>query len=327
MTISNWPLYIDKKTVRDFEKATGVSVKYIEDVNSNEEFFAKLQPVLAEGNRAAAASSSSPTGWRRRCTNSATCRNSNRRRSRTSRKTSPTTCAALPTTPAAQFAAPWQSGMTGVIVNKEKAPDIHSVCDLFEPQVQGQGRHAERTSRHRAAGDEVRRRRRRTRDRSRLAESDRKTEGRRRIGPDPALHRQRLLDRPDQRQRGRGDRLVRRRGAAAGRQPEHRMADARRRLHPLVGQHGDPGRLAEPDRRRGLDQLRLRPGPPGADRGLRELRQPGRRDERGPAQGRTGNRQQQADLPAAVVHEELLDPAFAEPRKKNRTSTKPSTRC
>src|SRR6201992_903457 len=49
MTISNWPLYIDKKTVGDFEKATGVSVKYVEDVNSNEEFFAKLRPELAEG--------------------------------------------------------------------------------------------------------------------------------------------------------------------------------------------------------------------------------------------------------------------------------------
>src|SRR5262245_46962662 len=50
MTISNWPLYIDKKTVGDFEKATGVKVKYVEDVNSNEEFFAKLRPELAEGN-------------------------------------------------------------------------------------------------------------------------------------------------------------------------------------------------------------------------------------------------------------------------------------
>ena len=49
MTISNWPLYIDKGTVPAFEKATGVSVKYIEDVNSNEEFFAKLRPELAEG--------------------------------------------------------------------------------------------------------------------------------------------------------------------------------------------------------------------------------------------------------------------------------------
>ncbi|MGB7588816.1 MAG: hypothetical protein WBM00_08920, partial [Solirubrobacterales bacterium] len=49
LTISNWPLYIDKSTVPAFEKATGVSVKYIEDINSNEEFFNKMQPLLAKG--------------------------------------------------------------------------------------------------------------------------------------------------------------------------------------------------------------------------------------------------------------------------------------
>ena len=49
LTISNWPLYIDRQTVPDFEDATGVSVKYIEDVNDNDEFFGKMQPLLAEG--------------------------------------------------------------------------------------------------------------------------------------------------------------------------------------------------------------------------------------------------------------------------------------
>src|SRR4051794_29321943 len=38
VTISNWPLYIDEETVPDFEKATGVKVKYIEDVNENDGF-------------------------------------------------------------------------------------------------------------------------------------------------------------------------------------------------------------------------------------------------------------------------------------------------
>src|ERR1700709_2029319 len=50
MTISNYPLYIEKKTGGHFEDETGVSVKHVEDVNSNEEFFAKLRPELAEGN-------------------------------------------------------------------------------------------------------------------------------------------------------------------------------------------------------------------------------------------------------------------------------------
>src|SRR3954467_6936044 len=49
LTISNWPLYIDKNTVSDFEQATGVSVKYVEDVNANDEFFGKMQPLLDKG--------------------------------------------------------------------------------------------------------------------------------------------------------------------------------------------------------------------------------------------------------------------------------------
>jgi spermidine/putrescine transport system substrate-binding protein len=49
LTISNWPLYIDKNTVSNFDKATGVHTTYIEDVNDNQEFFAKMQPLLAKG--------------------------------------------------------------------------------------------------------------------------------------------------------------------------------------------------------------------------------------------------------------------------------------
>src|SRR5215216_2652211 len=49
VTISNWPLYIDRRTVPDFERASGVSVKYVEDVNDNAEFFGKMQPLLAQG--------------------------------------------------------------------------------------------------------------------------------------------------------------------------------------------------------------------------------------------------------------------------------------
>ena len=47
-----------------------------------------------------------------------------------------------------------------------------------------------------------------------------------------------------------GDRLVRGRGAAPGRQPGHRVADADPGLLAVVGQHGDPGRRPEHRRRR-----------------------------------------------------------------------------
>src|SRR5262245_50662194 len=49
ITNSNWLLHIDNDTVPDFEEETGIKVKYIEDINSNEEFFSKMQPLLQEG--------------------------------------------------------------------------------------------------------------------------------------------------------------------------------------------------------------------------------------------------------------------------------------
>jgi spermidine/putrescine transport system substrate-binding protein len=48
LTISNWPLYIDKKTVADFQAASGIATSYKEDFNDNEEFYAKYRPLLSQ---------------------------------------------------------------------------------------------------------------------------------------------------------------------------------------------------------------------------------------------------------------------------------------
>jgi len=48
LAISNWPLYIDKKTVKDFQAASGISTTYKEDFNDNEEFYAKYRPLLSQ---------------------------------------------------------------------------------------------------------------------------------------------------------------------------------------------------------------------------------------------------------------------------------------
>src|SRR4051794_41810291 len=52
LTISQWPLYIDpgkKGTIAEFEKATGVDVKYVEEINDNDQFFGKIRPQLQQG--------------------------------------------------------------------------------------------------------------------------------------------------------------------------------------------------------------------------------------------------------------------------------------
>ena len=137
LTISNWPYYIDKQTVPDFEKETGVSVKYIEDVNSNEEFFAKMQPLLANG-ESGGRSLFIVTDWMAKRMHElgylqefepAAIPNFEKNLADNLRGAS--------YDPGRDFAAPWQSGMTGLVVNTEKAPDVHSICDLFNPKYKG----------------------------------------------------------------------------------------------------------------------------------------------------------------------------------------------
>jgi spermidine/putrescine transport system substrate-binding protein len=137
LTISNWPLYIDKGTVPAFEKATGISVKYIEDINSNEEFFNKMQPLLARGESGGRSifvladyevSKMHKLGYLMDFDKSGL---PNLEENLAASLRHPQF------DPNRDYTAPWQSGMTGVIVNTEAAPDVRSVCDLFDPKYKG----------------------------------------------------------------------------------------------------------------------------------------------------------------------------------------------
>ncbi|MCS0604238.1 extracellular solute-binding protein [Streptomyces sp. LP11] len=54
LTWANWPLYIDtadddpsrRPTLEAFQKRTGISVEYVEEINDNDEFFGKISPAL-----------------------------------------------------------------------------------------------------------------------------------------------------------------------------------------------------------------------------------------------------------------------------------------
>jgi len=49
LSISNWPYYIDGDTVADFQDESGISVSYTQDINDNNEFFAKIREPLSRG--------------------------------------------------------------------------------------------------------------------------------------------------------------------------------------------------------------------------------------------------------------------------------------
>ena len=137
LTISNWPLYIDSGTVPAFEKESGVSVKYIEDVNDNNSFFGKMQPLLSQGQSGGRslfvvtdwmAAKMRELGYLQNLDKSA-IPNVEANLSQSLRHPS--------FDPNREFSAPWQTGLGGLIVRKDLAPNIHSVCDLFDSQYKG----------------------------------------------------------------------------------------------------------------------------------------------------------------------------------------------
>jgi spermidine/putrescine transport system substrate-binding protein len=137
VNISNWPFYIDKNTVPDFEKATGITVKYTEDVNDNAEFFAKVQPLLADGQSGGRsmfvvtdwmAKKMYDLGYLQDLDKSALPNVENNLRSNLQHPAFD---------PNRDFSVPWQSGLTGLIVNTDLAPNVHSISDLFDPAYKG----------------------------------------------------------------------------------------------------------------------------------------------------------------------------------------------
>jgi spermidine/putrescine transport system substrate-binding protein len=137
LTIANWPFYIDKRTISDFEKATGIKVKYVEEVNDNNDFFAKVQPQFERG-ESGGRDIIIVTDWM-----------ANRMRQLgyiqdfDPEAIAPALENLVPALrspafdPERKFSLPWQSGMTGLVVNKKAAPDVTSINDLFDPKYKG----------------------------------------------------------------------------------------------------------------------------------------------------------------------------------------------
>ena len=138
LTISNWPFYIDNDTVPDFEKATGLSVKYTEDVNDNAEFFGKMQPLLSEG-EAGGRDIMVVTDWMANKMNKLGYLQDFDQEAVKPAMDNLVPALQSPTfDPDRTFSLPWQAGMTGLVVNTAEAPDVKSVNDLFDPKYKGQ---------------------------------------------------------------------------------------------------------------------------------------------------------------------------------------------
>jgi spermidine/putrescine transport system substrate-binding protein len=138
LTISNWPLYIDidektkkRPTLEQFEQAKGVQVKYIEDVNDNEEWFGKFQAQLAQG-QAIDRDITVLTDWMAaRMVRLGYVEKLNKE----AIPNSANLVSALQSPgwdPKREYSMPWQSGLTGIAYNEKKlGKAITSIDQLF----------------------------------------------------------------------------------------------------------------------------------------------------------------------------------------------------
>ena len=138
LRISNWPLYIDKQTVPDFEKATGIKTEYTEDINDNGEFFAKIDEPLKR-NQSIDRDIVVLTDWMAG-------------RMIHLGYVAPLDDAKFPNKanlvdsvkdvsfdPGRKYTVPWLSGMTGVGYNPKKTGrELTSINDIFDPKFKGQ---------------------------------------------------------------------------------------------------------------------------------------------------------------------------------------------
>ena len=142
VTFSNWPLYIDStsqgsKTVSGWEKATGGNMKYIEDYNDNEEFYAKVRQEL-EADRPIGRELIAPTDWMAARWIDLGYAEPIDKANVPNAKNLQASLASPPYDPERNFSLPWQSGITGIGYNPKKTgKTLTSVNDLFDPKYKG----------------------------------------------------------------------------------------------------------------------------------------------------------------------------------------------
>lgn len=134
LVISNWPGYMDEDeptTLQDFQRRTGIKVRYDIDVNDNDEFYAKVSNQLGACESVKRdmfvltdwmAAKMIDVGWIQKL----------------NRENVPNLHANLIDSlkapgwdPNRDFSAPWQSGLTGIAYNKAKVKEVRTINELL----------------------------------------------------------------------------------------------------------------------------------------------------------------------------------------------------
>jgi spermidine/putrescine transport system substrate-binding protein len=134
LSVLNWPLYIDKKSPKDFESQTGIDLKYSETLNDNNEFFAKYQRQMSQG-QYPGFDIAAPTSWMaKRLIDLGYAQKLPFNDIPNAANLAPG-FQNPPWDPAGEYTLPWQTGMTGIAYNiKVTGRELTSFNDLYDKQ-------------------------------------------------------------------------------------------------------------------------------------------------------------------------------------------------
>jgi spermidine/putrescine transport system substrate-binding protein len=137
LTISNWPLYIDKSQIKDFDRRFDTTVKYIEDINDNDEFFAKVRQEL-ESDRPIGRDIVVITDWMADRWIDQDFAEPLDKGNIPNATNVVSSLQSPPFDPQRNYTMPWQSGMSAIGYNPERTGrKLTSVNDLFDPKFKG----------------------------------------------------------------------------------------------------------------------------------------------------------------------------------------------
>lgn len=146
LNFANWPLYIDQlkgdqkapgTTMAGFEDETGITVNYTEPVNDNEEYFAKIRPILAADKDVGVdsfvltdwmASKLINLGWLEKLDKANIPNFDNLVPKQQSPEFDPNR----------DYSIPWQSGSTAIAYDSSQIDEVTSINDLLtNPELNG----------------------------------------------------------------------------------------------------------------------------------------------------------------------------------------------
>ncbi len=143
LTFANWPYYIDvdgkqQPTLDKFKKEYGTTVKYVEEINDNVEFFGKVRQQYAQGN-SGGRDLHVVTDWMAsRMKRLGFVQKFDKSEMPNAVKNIEDAVASPDFDPKREFSMPWTSGQVLLIYRKDKTGgDLRSINDLFDPKFKG----------------------------------------------------------------------------------------------------------------------------------------------------------------------------------------------